>query len=151
VYVTDNGWIQTPTANPYAPRSKRSPNEGGIRTPIMLRWPAKLKPIRDDATLVSTIDLAPTILAACDLPPTKEMRGINLLEFAPRKKPSGDTILGEIYGQDVIDIDRFEPNVLQGWCIWGEWKLIEMPDGSKRELYHITADPTEEKNLAAEL
>jgi len=150
VYVTDNGWIQSPNANPYAPRSKRSPNEGGIRTPVMLRWPAKLKPARDDATLVSTIDLAPTILAACALAPTKEMRGIDLLEVAAGKKTGRDTIFGEIYGHDVIDIDRAEPNLLQRWCISGEWKLIEQPDGSKPELYHITSDPTEDKNLAAE-
>src|SRR5262245_28310234 len=124
VYVTDNGWIQTPNANPFAPRSKRSPNEGGIRTPVMLRWPAKLKPVHDDSTLVSTIDLAPTILAACGLAPTKEMRGIDLLGVAAGQRPARDTIFGEIYGHDVIDIDRAEPNLLQRWCISGEWKLI---------------------------
>ncbi|HZN33179.1 MAG TPA: sulfatase [Pirellulaceae bacterium] len=158
VYVTDNGWIQNPAANAYAPRSKRSPNEGGIRTPIMLRWPAKLKPGRDDRTLVGTIDLAPTILAACGLPPGKEMRGINLLDVllgglldgAAGKKPARDTLFGEIYGHDVIDIDRAEPNVLQRWCISGDWKLIEMPDGTLPELYNLAADPAEAKNLAAD-
>ena len=46
IYVTDNGWIQrTPDMDlgpkwrsSYAPKSKQSPNEGGIRTPIMVRW-----------------------------------------------------------------------------------------------------------------
>jgi uncharacterized sulfatase len=149
VYVTDNGWIQNPAANAYAPRSKRSPYEGGIRTPVMLRWPAKLKPVRDERTLVSTIDLAPTILAACGLPPAAGMRGTSLLDVAAGKGANRDTIFGEIYGHDVIDLDRPEPNLLQRWCISGEWKLIEMPDGSKPELYDVTADPTEEKNLAA--
>jgi arylsulfatase A-like enzyme len=150
VYVTDNGWIQNPAGNNYAPRSKRSPNEGGIRTPIMLRWPAKLKPQRDDQTLVSTIDLAPTILAACGLPPSKEMRGINLLEAAAGQKPKRDTLFGEIHGHDVVDIDRAEPNLLHRWCIAGHWKLIESADGTMSELYDLSKDPTEEKNLAAE-
>ncbi|MEL0120137.1 MAG: sulfatase-like hydrolase/transferase, partial [Opitutae bacterium] len=33
-YVTDNGWIQNPNKGGYAPRSKQTPYEGGIRTPI---------------------------------------------------------------------------------------------------------------------
>ena len=32
-YVTDNGWIQNPNKGGYAPRSKQTPYEGGIRTP----------------------------------------------------------------------------------------------------------------------
>ena len=43
IYVTDNGWIQNPDSGGYAPRSKRSPYEGGIRTPIMFRWPGKVQ------------------------------------------------------------------------------------------------------------
>ena len=39
VYVTDNGWINRPDASAYAPRSKRSPYDGGVRTPIMIRFP----------------------------------------------------------------------------------------------------------------
>jgi arylsulfatase A-like enzyme len=148
VYVTDNGWIQNPTGNNFAPRSKRTPYEGGIRTPIMIRWPAKLKPLRNDQTLVSTIDLAPTILAACGLQPTPEMRGINLLEIANGKPTSRNALFGEIYAHDVADIDRAEPGLQFRWCIEDEWKLIETADGKTHELYHITADPREEKNLA---
>lgn len=149
VYVTDNGWIQNPTANAFAERSKRSPNEGGVRTPIMLRWPGKVKPQRDAQTLVSTIDLAPTILAACGLAPNKEMRGINLLEVAAAKEPSRDAVFGEIYEHDVVEIDKPDPGLRFRWCVAGEWKLIESADGKTQELYHVTADPREEKDLAA--
>ena len=148
VYLTDNGWIQNPTGNNFAPRSKRTPYEGGIRTPIMIRWPAKLKPLRDDNTLVSTIDLAPTILAACGLPSTPEMRGINLLEVAAGKPTSRNALFGEIYAHDVADIDRAEPGLEFRWCIEDQWKLIETQGGKTRELYHLTADPREEKDLA---
>ena len=149
VYVTDNGWIQTPTANAFAPRSKRSPYEGGVRTPIMLRWPGRLATQRDERTLVSTIDLAPTILAACGSSPTKQMRGVNLLDVATGKTPGHDAVFGEIYAHDVVQIDRAEPGLEHRWCIAGNWKLIESADRKTRELYHVSADPREEQNLAA--
>ena len=79
----------------YAPRSKRSPNEGGVRTPVMIRWPGKIEPRRDDSTLVSSLDIAPTILAACGLSPTPEMTGINLLPVAAGKSPERDTLVGD--------------------------------------------------------
>ncbi|HEC02033.1 MAG TPA: sulfatase, partial [Phycisphaerales bacterium] len=77
-YVCDNGWIQSPDKpNKCEPRSKLSPYEGGIRTPIMIRWPAKVKPRMDTETLVSSIDLAPTLLRACGLAPTSAMQGVD--------------------------------------------------------------------------
>jgi arylsulfatase A-like enzyme len=80
VYVTDNGWIQKTAEselpadwkNPFAPKSKRSPYDGGLRTPIMLRLPGKIEPAKYE-TLVSSVDLAPTILHACGLTPPSEM------------------------------------------------------------------------------
>jgi len=56
---------------------------------------------------------------------------------------------GEIYEHDVVDIDRPEPGCLFRWCIAGDWKLIESPDGKTRELYNVSTDPREEKNVAA--
>jgi uncharacterized sulfatase len=150
VYVTDNGWIQTPNANPFAPRSKRSPYEGGIRTPVMLRWPGKLPSRRDEKTLVSTIDLAPTILAACGLSPTKDMRGLNLLEVIAGKTPGHAAVFGEVYAHDVANIDDPLPGLEHRWCIAGDWKLVESADGKTKELYNVTSDPREQKDLAAE-
>lgn len=149
VYVTDNGWIQDPDSRNFAPRSKRSPNEGGVRTPIMVRWPAKFQPRRDEKSLASTIDIALTILAACGLPATKDMRGVNLLDVAEGKSSAHDAVFGEIYEHDVVEIDRAEPGLLYRWCIAGDWKLIESADGKTRELYNVTADPREERDLAS--
>jgi arylsulfatase A-like enzyme len=149
VYVTDNGWIQSPDRIQFAPRSKRSPYEGGVRTPILLRWPAKLKPRRDEKALVSSIDLAPTILAACGLAATKEMQGKSLLEAAAGQPLARDNVRGEIYEHDVPDIDRAEPGLLFRWCIVGNWKLIESANRKHRELYDLATDPHETKDLAA--
>jgi arylsulfatase A-like enzyme len=150
VYLADNGWIQDPAAAKFAPRSKRTPYEGGIRTPIMIRWPKHLEPKRDENTLVSTIDLAPTILAACGVAPAKEMSGVNLLGIARGKPMERDAVFGEIYEHDVVDLDRPEPGLLFRWCIAGDWKLIESAGGESRELFHVTRDPKEERDLASD-
>ncbi|MDX1947414.1 MAG: sulfatase-like hydrolase/transferase [Pirellulaceae bacterium] len=149
VYLADNGWIQNPTGNNFAPRSKRSPYEGGIRQPIMIRWPARLHPKRDESSLVSSIDLVPTILAACGIEATREMRGGNLLDVAAGRATSHPVVFGEIYEHDVVDLDRAEPGLLHRWCVAGEWKLIESADGKTRELYNVAADPHEKNDLAA--
>ncbi len=113
VYVTDNGWIQKTAEselpadwkNPFAPKSKRSPYDGGLRTPIMLRLPGKIKPAKYE-TLVSSVDLAPTILHACGLTPPSEMLGQNLLDvIAADGKSDRDAVFGAIFEHDVPDID----------------------------------------------
>ncbi|MGI8979446.1 MAG: sulfatase family protein [Pirellulaceae bacterium] len=149
VYLADNGWIQDPAAAKFAPRSKRTPYEGGIRTPIILRWPTQLKP-KHDTSLVSSIDLAPTILAACGIEAPKEMPGVNLLEVASGTVKARDAALGEIYEHDVVDIDHAEPGLLYRWCVTGKWKLILPKDGKNAELYDLGNDPAEKNNLASE-
>ena len=48
VYVADNGWIQNVDAPRYAPKSKQSQYDGGLRTPIMIRWPGHVAPTMSD-------------------------------------------------------------------------------------------------------
>ena len=91
IYVCDNGWIQKPDApNRFGPRSKQSPYEGGIRTPLMFKWPGKITPKMDTTTLASSIDIIPTILAACELPPDEKLPGVNIIDrkaLSERKSP----------------------------------------------------------------
>ena len=147
VYVTDNGWIQDPASRNFAPRSKRSPYEGGVRTPIMFRWPGKLSPYRDERHVVSSIDLAPSILAACGLEAPKEMTGVNLTDPTDLRHIRRDGTMGEIYLHDVADLNRAEPGLQFRWCIDGDWKLIESTGGKSRELFQVKTDPHETMNL----
>ena len=50
------------TRNRYAARSKRAPHEGGVRTPIMFKLPGVIQQEMNHSTLVSNIDLVPTVL-----------------------------------------------------------------------------------------
>jgi len=151
VFVVDNGWIQRRDSGRYALRSKQSPNEGGIRTPIMLRWPKRIKPRTDRQTPVISIDLAPTILAACGLEPTPEMQGLDLLDA--RALAERRAIFGEIFTHNAVDVRDPASSLKYRWCIQGRWKLIvpqasNVPGGSP-QLYDLVADPHEKKDLAA--
>ena len=154
LYVTDNGWIQQPDGNGFAPGSKQSPYEGGIRTPIMVRWPGKVKPRRDEQHVVSSVDLAPTVLAACGVAKPAAMSGISLLD---EKAVNGShDAFGAIFTHDVQDLNNPVESLRFRWVVDGEYKLI-LPYGGgntgagiglRPELYHITKDPHERENLA---
>ncbi len=151
LYVCDNGWIQNPNANGFAPRSKQSPQDGGIRTPIMVSWPGKVEP-RMSGALASSIDLAPTILKAVGLEPPPEMPGINLLD--PSEVEARDAIFGDIYTHNAVDLQNPVSSLRYRWVIEEDWKLIlpatqNEPD-AEVELYQIKEDPFEIQNLANE-
>lgn len=63
-------------------RGKATCYEGGLRIPMILRWPGRLKPgaIRDE--LVSTIDILPTIIRAVRLAARESLPGRSLLPLA---------------------------------------------------------------------
>jgi arylsulfatase A-like enzyme len=150
VYVTDNGWLQDPDNPRYAPRSKRSPNEGGIRSPIILRWPGQIEPARHE-TLVSSIDLAPTILSACGVDVPKSMPGLDLLDICKHAGQSERTqLFGEIFEHDIPDVDDPVKGLTHRWTIEGDWKLILPVGDGAAELYNLNDDPHENQNLAAQ-
>ncbi|MCA9179198.1 MAG: sulfatase-like hydrolase/transferase, partial [Planctomycetales bacterium] len=122
VYVTDNGWINDPSADRYAAKSKRSQYDGGVRTPIMVRWPKRIQPRRDEQTLVSSIDIAPTVLAACGLKPTDAMQGINLTDG--KALEARQRIFGEIFEHDIQHMTDPSPSLRFRWVIDGAMKLI---------------------------
>ena len=173
IYVTDNGWIQrTPQTDvpekwgkPFAPHSKQSPSEGGVRTPIMIRWPEKISPKMDSQTLVSSIDLAPTILKAAGVAIPEIMPGLDLMQVAKGQVLNREAICGEIYAHDIADINKPEKSLLYQWCIAGDLKLIKCFDGQtgrygnihrhmqgngSTKLFDLKSDPHETKNLFAE-
>ena len=151
VYVCDNGWIQDPTtANRDAERSKRTPYEGGVRTPIMISWPGKIVPRMDTEHLASTIDLWPTLAGLLGTSHPDDLQGINLTDDAAVKERS--TIFGEQYNHDIASVDEPTRSLEHRWVIDGYWKLI-VPDAhnlpnSMPELYDLQHDPREEKDLA---
>lgn len=159
IYVTDNGWIQTETGS-YAERSKRSPNEGGTRNPIMFRWPGTI-PAADRPELSTSLDIVPTILAAAGAEAPHDFPGLNLLsELKSGDAIDRDTIYGESFAHDIADIENPQASLLYRWVIKGHDKLLLTydgapgkmkypPSGGEAQLYDLKKDPNEATNLAA--
>lgn len=162
VYVCDNGWIQDPNKNGYAPRSKQTPYEGGIRTPIMFSWPSTI-PVADRTEVVSSIDIFPTILAATGAESPDDLPGLNLIPNLLESKPiDRPRIFGESFAHDIADLENPEASLLFRWCIEGKWKLLLTYDGEtnryasthpreekRPQLFDLLADPGESENVAA--
>lgn len=161
VYICDNGWIQSPDKRGYAPRSKQTPYEGGIRQPIILNWPARLK-AQERKELVSSIDLFPTMLAAAGARIPEGLPGLNLWPNVTSSKPVGrKAIFGEGFAHDIADIENPQASLLYRWTIEGRWKLLLTYDGEvaayqsthprtekRPQLFDLLKDPHEKKNVA---
>ena len=163
VYICDNGWIQSEYSKKYAPKSKQSANEGGIRQPILLSWPGVIE-AKQHNDLISSIDLTTTMLSAAGAKIPQNLPGLDLLPLVrDGKKLERDTIFGEGFAHDVADLDNPEASLLYRWAIQGKWKLLLTYDGATNryasshprtekgaQLYDLIADPHEKKNLATE-
>lgn len=161
VYVTDNGWIQNPEKRGYAPRSKQTPYEGGVRTPILYRLPGKIIP-GDRSELASSIDIVPTILSATGADIPQGLPGLDLMPaLTSGDAIDRDTIFGEGFAHDIADIENPEASLLYRWVIHKQWKLLLTYDGEVNryksthprdergpQLFDLIADTAEEKNLA---
>jgi uncharacterized sulfatase len=164
VYIGDNGWIQLPDAPGYAPRSKQSANEGGVRQPTMFSWPGVIRPGHRGEQLCSSVDIVSTALAAAGATIPKNLPGYNLLPILKSGRPTPrKVVLGETFAHDVANIDRPEDSLLYRWVIEGKWKLLLTYDGKvgryasshprtekRPQLFDLLADPHEDHNLAAQ-
>ncbi|MFM8892760.1 MAG: sulfatase-like hydrolase/transferase [Planctomycetia bacterium] len=170
VYVTDNGWIQSPDSVRFAPRSKLSPYEGGVRTPIMLRWPGRIAAQKSPA-LATAIDMVPTVLAATGVAVPAGLPGVNLLDAAA--VAARRQVFGECFTHTLVDLDEPAQSLLWRWTVRDRWKLVvpEPADRARRaafeprladpeakaryergqcELFDVEADPDETRDLAAD-
>jgi uncharacterized sulfatase len=153
VFLSDNGWVQNPVGTPAngargAPRGKQSQYDGGLRTPILIRWPGHVKAERR-TELVSSIDIAPTLLAAAGLKPDPRMTGLNLLDVAAGKA-SREALFGEVLEHTTVDVNDPSKNLMYRWVRKGDWKLIVPAKGEAVELYDVAHDPDEKAERSKE-
>lgn len=139
VFVNDNGGPTDQNASNNFPLSGTKANhlEGGIRVPMLLRWPSKIKTGKKYKHPVSTLDLLPTFIAAAQGNTDEKLDGINLLPFVKGEnnaKPH-ETLYWKKENRAAI---RHH-----------DWKLLRFPD-RPAELYDLSNDISERNNLAAE-
>lgn len=156
LYLADNGWDAKRGYG--GERSKMSPYENGIRTPMFVRWPDKVKPIRDNETLAHVIDFPKTILDITGAKNPGDLKGINLTDRNAMQ--SRDTVFVESYTHDIADLQDPSKSMIADVVIDGWWKLIvpgpAKPDRkfsglpSATALFNLQKDPLEKNDVAAE-
>ncbi|HAK97417.1 MAG TPA: N-acetylgalactosamine-6-sulfatase [Planctomycetes bacterium] len=138
--------------------SKLSLYEGGIREPLLVWWPGHAPAGHvNDSTVLAAVDLLPSLckVAGASIPAevAAVLDGEDLsAAFAGGSPVRTKPLLWE-YGRNTVSFaypkapaDR-SPNVA---VRDGRWKLLVNADGSNVELYDISADPKETRNLAGE-
>lgn len=161
VYIADNGWIPR-TDKPVVDftRSKQSPFDGGIRTPILVSWPGHVAPAVVDAP-ASAVDLMPTLLKLAGARVPADGDGLDLLDDAAlRARPF---VAGQNSTHDIRELGRPAASLRYRWLIAGDLKLIvssglktaDTSNGSldatePPRLFDLKADPYELHDLAAE-
>jgi len=163
-FVSDNG--------PPFPGNKLTLYDRGIGTPLLLRWPGRIPAGAVNESLVSTIDLMPTLLEAAGCPIPPEVQGESLLPLirGESRRPARDAIFAEMtyhvdtlpmravrtarwkyirsYSDDAVGLDQ---------CAHMDWahRVCELPSQGwtrprvPEELYDLESDPNEQVNLAA--
>lgn len=154
IFTSDNGGLHvlefpgTPATHctPYR-AGKGYLYEGGLREPLIVRWPKKIKPAQVNTSPVSLLDLVPTLLSAAGLETSKvtgPLDGINLLPLW-----TGDT------NQTERTFYWHFPNYTnQGGrpasaIRQGKWKLVEQLEDNSIELYDLESDIGETQNVAS--
>ncbi len=147
IFTSDNGGLSTsegwPTSNLPFRGGKGWMYEGGIREPLLVRWPSVVKPGRVVGTPVSSPDFFATLLEATATQPQpgQVLDGVSLMpvfkggELAERPLFWHYPHYGNQGGAPGAAIRR------------GDWKLIEWFEEDRVELFNLAADVGEQNNL----
>ncbi len=149
IFTSDNGGLSTsegwPTSNLPLRGGKGWMYEGGIREPLLVRWPGVARPGSLVDTPVSSPDFFPTLLEAARAKPApgQILDGVSLVS-ALRGAATPDRALfwhyphyGNQGGAPAAAIRR------------GPWKLIHWFEDDRVELFHLATDLSETTDLAA--
>ncbi|MCH2204701.1 MAG: arylsulfatase [Lentisphaerales bacterium] len=122
-------------------RHKVNMHEGGINTPCVVRWPAKIKPNTWTDSVAHIIDLQPTCMAMAGLDPVKDIP-------ADKRQLDGENILPIFEGQP---FKRQKPLFFEFASTRavrdGDWKAVYEKEWL---LYNIAEDRTEMNNVAVQ-
>ena len=123
--------------------------EGGIRVPLIIRWPGKIKPRTLDETPVILTDLYPTILevSGIDSNVNYPVDGKNLLPLLKERKKLNNRALFWHYPNFAFHRD----NRLGSAIREGDYKLLHFYDNDSIELYNLRKDISETNDLSREL
>ena len=150
IFSSDNGGETNVTSNAPLRGGKSQLYEGGIRVPLVIRWPARIG--KGQVTDIPTIntDFYPTLRAAAGIQDQsgQVLDGVSMLSTWEDQKamPERDFLAWHY----PLEKPHFLGGVSAGAIRSGHWKLIEKFNSNEHELYHLGDDPSETKNIASQ-
>ena len=153
VFTSDNGGLQkiytgvgeVVSTNAPLRDEKGTLYEGGMRVPMIVRWPGVVEPNTVSGEPTTTADLLPTFceMAAADVA-EQTIDGVSLVEVL--KDSSAKLDRDAIY----FHYPHYHHSTPGSAVRVGDWKLIEFLDDHRVELYNLRDDLGEQTNLAEE-
>lgn len=166
VYLSDNGWSATETSTvevpedwwpAYAPKSKGSPYETGVRTPVLFSLPGEIEP-GDREGFASSLDLFPTVAKLCGFGIPDGLAGLDLMS---EKRIQ---VVGAAYSIHNMTPGKPFDTLQYAWARRGPWKFLQRHSGADTtkyvtvhewdrapvQLFHLGNDPDETTNLAGD-
>lgn len=113
---------------------KAGTHEGGMRSPFFVRWPGSVKPGTVSDAVGHVIDLMPTLCEIAGATPPEKLPGKSLVPELKGGEGSARKL-----GWDHIGASAWRE---------GDWKLVRRSRRNPWELYDLSKDPNELKNLA---
>jgi arylsulfatase A-like enzyme len=119
---------------------KRDLYEGGVRVPMIVRWPGKIKAGSVSDQVWSFWDFLPTAAEIAGLKPPAGIDGISVLP----------TLLGQKQtNQHEFLYWEFHENGSKQAVRIGDWKAVRLDPAQSLELYNLKSDAGETNNVAA--
>ncbi|MDN3310212.1 arylsulfatase [Microbacterium oryzae] len=145
-----SGWAMT--SNTPFRLFKASTHEGGVRSPLIVSWPAQLPSNRIREGYQYVTDIAATVLDLVDLPGPGDRNGRPGLEMDGR---SFADALREVPGAEPRrsqheEVSGHRSYYQDGWKAVTQHPRMTDFDDDRWELYHLDSDPGEVRDLAAD-
>ena len=152
IFSSDNGGETNVTSNAPLRGGKSQLYEGGIRVPLIVRWPdGNIPRAKTCAQPVVNHDFYPTLLEAADIEPDPKQKLDGVSTLDTWRNPSSAVSRKSLHWHYPLDRPHFLGGISSGAIRHGNWKLIEYFDPKKSEqfeLFNLKNDPSEKTNLA---
>lgn len=161
IFMSDNGGLAAdPGWRDGEPHTQNSPlrsgkgslYEGGIREPMIVRWPGRVQPGERCDRYLMIEDFYPTILEMANVKGYATTAPVDGVSFVPMLTNTGDTSKNRALVWNFPNVwGANGPGINMDCAIRkGEWKLIYYYDTGKKELFNIPTDIGEQHDVAAE-
>lgn len=150
IFTSDNGGLSSsegsPTSNVPGRGGKGWLYEGGIRVPMLMKWPTKYPVPAVVDVPVTSIDIVPTVMDAVGVEPedADQLDGISLIQVADKGRSEPRSLFWHYPHYS-------NQGGFPGACVRSQqWKLLENFEDGRVELYDLERDPRESHDLSDE-